>query len=145
MKRILTILLALCLGSALYAQVAPLDSTRCQPDESIPFAQYDTLTLEMDLYFPHDEAETHPCIIYTYGGGFIMNTQRIFETRQLCRMLADDGYVVVASDYRLGLKGVQFKGALSMIKPLDHAIQLAVEDVMKVTRFSSFGSTDSCG
>lgn len=135
MKRILTILLALCLGSALYAQVAPLDSTRCHPDESIAFAQYDTLTLEMDFYFPHDDAETHPCIIYTYGGGFIMNTQRIFETRQLCRMLADDGYVVVASDYRLGLKGVQFKGALSMIKPLDHAIQLAVEDVMKVTRY----------
>lgn len=135
MKRILTFLLALCLGSALYAQVAPIDSARCQPDESIAFAQYDTLALEMDLYFPNDDAETHPCIIYTYGGGFIMNTQRIFETRQLCRMLADDGYVVVASDYRLGLKGVRFKGPASMVKPLEKAIQLAAEDVMIVTRY----------
>jgi dipeptidyl aminopeptidase/acylaminoacyl peptidase len=135
MKRFLAFFAALFLCAVLHAQQAPIDSTRCQPDETIAFAQYDTLTLEMDLYFPNDDAETHPCIIYTYGGGFILSTQRVFETRRLCRMLADDGYVVVASDYRLGLKGTKFKGALSMIKPLEHAIQLAVEDVMKVTRY----------
>lgn len=135
MKRFLIFLAAFCLCSALYAQKAPIDSTRCQPDESIVFAQYDTLALEMDIYFPNDDAVAHPCIIYTYGGGFIMNTQRIFETRRLCRMLADDGYVVVATDYRLGMKGVKFKGAAAAVKPLENAIQLATEDVMKVTRY----------
>lgn len=134
MKRILIILSALCLSLSLFAQT-PIDSTRCKPDESIAFAQYDTLTLEMDLYFPIDDAETHPCIIFSYGGGFIMNNQRHFEIQRLCRQLADDGFVVVASDYRLGLRGVKFKGPLSMIKPLENAVQLAAEDVMKVTRY----------
>ncbi len=134
MKRILIFLSALCLSLSLFAQT-PIDSTRCKPDESIAFAQYDTLTLEMDLYFPNDDAETHPCIIFSYGGGFIMNNQRHFEIQRLCRQLADDGFVVVASDYRLGLRGVKFKGPLSMIKPLENAVQLAAEDVMKVTRY----------
>ena len=143
MKRILCLYFLFCctIVSAFPSRHAGLDpasqpdSLRCHPDESITFAQYDTLALEMDFYFPSDDAETHPCIIYSYGGGFIMNNQRHFETRRLCRMLADDGYVVVAADYRLGLKGVKFKGPLSMIKPLEKAVQDAAEDVMKVTRY----------
>jgi dipeptidyl aminopeptidase/acylaminoacyl peptidase len=134
MKRILTFLSAFCLSLSLFAQGASIDSLRCQPDESVAFAQYDTLALEMDFYFPPDDAETHPCIIYSYGGGFVTDNQRHFETRQLCRMLADDGFVVVATNYRLGLRGVQFKGVGGMVKPLEKAIQLATEDVMKVTR-----------
>ena len=111
------------------------DSTRWQPDEAIAFAQYDTLALEMDFYFPADEAESHDCIIYTYGGGFLSNNQRHIETRRLCRQLADDGFVVIATDYRLGLLGVQFKGPLSMIQPLENAVRMATEDVFKVTRY----------
>jgi dipeptidyl aminopeptidase/acylaminoacyl peptidase len=144
MNRFLTFLLAFCLGSALYAQQAPVDSTRCRPDESIAFAQYDTLALEMDLYFPNDDAETHPCIIYSYGGGFVFDNQRQFESRRLCRQLADDGFVVVAANYRLGLKGVKFKGVTSMIKPLDQAIHLAAEDVMKVTRYVLDYASELC-
>ena len=136
MKRILTFIAAFCLTLTLHAQEAPIDSTAFQPDESIAFAQYDTLSLEMDLYFPSDEAETHPCIIYSYGGGFIDNNQRHFDTRYLCRKLADDGFVVIATNYRLGLKGVQFNGVAGMVKPLENAIQLAAEDVMKVTRYA---------
>ena len=136
MKRFLTFITAFCLTLTLHAQEAPIDSSAFQPDESIAFAQYDTLALEMDFYFPNDDAEHHPCIIYSYGGGFIDNNQRHFDTRRLCRMLADDGFVVIATDYRLGLRGVQFKGPLSMAKPLENAIALAVEDVMIVTRYA---------
>ena len=144
MKRILILILAICLGSALYAQQTPVDSTRWQPDESVAFAQYDTLALEMDFYFPNDDAETHPCIIYSYGGGFIMSNQRHIETRRLCRMLADDGYVVVAADYRLDLKGVRFKGPVSMVKPLEKAVLMAAEDVMKVTRYVLDYASELC-
>jgi len=135
MKRFLTLLSAFLLSLTAFAQEAPIDSAAFQPDESIAFAQYDTLALEMDFYFPKDDMEKHRCIIYTYGGGFVANNQRIFDTRYLCRRLADDGFVVIATNYRLGLSGVQFKGPLSMIKPLDAAIQMAAEDVMKVTRY----------
>ena len=136
MKQLLIVFVASFLSLSLLAQEnAPVDSSAFQPDESIAFAVYDDVTLEMDLYFPSDDAETHPCIIFSYGGGFVANNQRHFEIRRLCRQLAGDGFVVVASDYRLGLKGVQFKGPLSMVKPLENAIQLAAEDVMKVTRY----------
>ena len=136
MKRILTFFAAFCLTLTLYAQEAPIDSAAFQPDESIAFAQYDTLALEMDFYFPADDAESHPCIIYSYGGGFVSDNQRHFETRRLCRMLADDGFVVIATNYRLGLRGVQFKGVSGMVKPLESAIKMATEDVMKVTRYA---------
>lgn len=137
MKRFLSVFAACCLALSAWAQEIPsaVDSNAFQPDESITFAQYDTLALEMDLYFPADDAEIHPCIIFSYGGGFITNNQRHYEIRRLCRKLADDGFVVVASDYRLGLRGVPFKGPASMVKPLENAIALAAEDVMKVTRY----------
>ena len=143
MKRFLILFAALSLTiGTLWAQTpvqdgqdAAIDTSRFVPDESIAFAQYDTLSLEMDLYFPSDDAERHRCIIYSYGGGFIDDNQRNLETRRLCRQLADDGFVVVATNYRLGLRGVQFKGPLSMVKPLENAIKLAAEDVMKVTRY----------
>ena len=139
MKRILTFLTVLCLCAISLAAQTPdqasVDTTRFQPDESITFAQYDTLALEMDIYFPTDDAEQHRCIIYSYGGGFVSDNQRHQETRALCRKFADDGFVVVATNYRLGLKGVQFKGPASMVKPLEKAIQMAAEDVMKVTRY----------
>ena len=137
MKRFLTLFVTCCLCLPALAQEAPasIDSTRCHPDESIAFAQYDTLSLEMDLYFPSDDAESHPCIIFSYGGGFVNNNQRHIEIRRLCRQMADDGFLVVASNYRLGLQGVQFKGPASMVKPLEKAIQMAAEDVMKITRY----------
>lgn len=137
MKRFLLLFSVCCLTLSGWAQEIPsaIDSNAFQPDESIAFVQYDTLALEMDFYFPADDAETHPCIIYSYGGGFVQDNQRHFETRRLCRRLADDGFVVVATNYRLGLRGVQFKGPLSMIKPLENAIAMASEDIMKVTRY----------
>lgn len=132
MKRFLLFLAVGCLAPAtLFAQV---DSTAFQPDESVAFAQYDTLSLEMDLYFPADDADTHRCIIFSYGGGFLADNQRDYHTRRLCRRLADDGYVVVATNYRLGLRNVQFKGVAGMVKPLEKAVLMATEDVLKVTR-----------
>ena len=135
MKQIYSLFALLCFTLVpLWAQT-PADSTRWKPDESVAFAQYDTLTLEMDLFFPADDAERHPCIIFSYGGGFIFDNQRHPDFQHLCRQLADDGFLVVAANYRLGLRGVQFKGPVSMIKPLDKAISMAAEDVMKVTRY----------
>ncbi len=135
MKRFLTLFVASFLTLCAFAQEAPLDSAAFQPDESIAFFQYDTLSLEMDLYFPADDADQHRCIIYSYGGGFVEDNQRHFETRRLCRQFADDGFVVVATNYRLGLRGVRFKGVGGMVKPLESAIQMAAEDVFKVTRY----------
>ena len=138
MFRSMTLFAALLLSFTLFAQPGPSvtpGSDPASPDRSVAFATYDTLTLSLDLYLPKDDAETHRCIIYSYGGGFAQNNQRIDETKRLCRQLADDGFVVAATDYRLGLLGVKFKGSLSMVKPLENALQMAVEDVFKATRY----------
>lgn len=138
MKRISIFFTLLCLtASQLAAQesAAAADTARFRPDTTIAFARYDTLALSMDLYLPTGEAGPHRCIIYSYGGGFIDNNQRHIETRALCRQLADDGYVVVASDYRLGLRGVSFKNPARMVKPLENAVRMAAEDVMCITRY----------
>ena len=135
MKRIFCLFALICFTVIITRAQTPQDSARWNPDEVIAFAQYDTLTLEMDCYFPNDDAEQHRCIIFSYGGGFVDNNQRQVNIRHFCRRLADDGFVVVASNYRLGLQGVRFKGPLRMIKPLENAIGMASEDLMKVTRY----------
>lgn len=106
-----------------------------EPDFSVPFASYGSDTLKLDVYLPNDNLERHWCIIYSYGGGFIEDNQRSGSTREFCRKLADEGYVVIASTYRLGLKGVRMKSKLSMIKPTDNAIQMASEDIFKATAY----------
>lgn len=100
-----------------------------EPDISIPFAQYDNQQLELDVYMPSDTLESHFCVVYAYGGGFLENNQRSNSIKTFCRRLADDGYVAVAVDYRLGLKDVRMKGKLSMVKPLENAVHMAAEDM----------------
>lgn len=119
----------LILSAALSAQ------TPHSPDCSVPFATYDDKTLELDVYLPDDSQEQHWCIIYSYGGGFVNDNQRSEQTCEFCRALAEEGYVVVASTYRLGLKGVKMKSKAGMIKPMSEAIRMASEDVFKATSY----------
>ena len=98
-------------------------------DMEAAFAARDTCTLSMDIYFPKDDAESHPCVVFVYGGGFVMNNQREQGVQKYCRRLADAGYVTVATDYRLGLKGVKNNSLLTMADNLDKAIQASTEDL----------------
>ena len=52
------------------------------------------------------------------------------------KMLTEDGYKVIAIDYRLGLKGVKGMG-VKQVRQLDKAIHLAVEDLFSAVRFLS--------
>lgn len=105
------------------------------PDFTVPFASYGSDTLCLDIYMPADTLDSHLCVIFSYGGGFIDNNQRAASTSEFCRALADEGFVAVASDYRLGLKGVKMKSTLGMAKYVDSAIQLASEDIFKATAY----------
>lgn len=111
------------------------DDDSNMPDRSVVFAQYDDQVLGMDVYMPDDNSAAHPCMIFTYGGGFKMNTQRNPATRRFCRRLADDlGIVVLAIDYRLGLKDNHATGKLSMARPLKNAIDMGTEDLFKALK-----------
>ena len=104
-------------------------------DMETVFASRDTCSLSMDLYFPKDDAEKHPCVVFVYGGGFIQNNQRNEGTVKFCRRMADAGYLTAAVDYRLGLKGVKNNGLLSMADNLDRAIQASTEDLFSAVDY----------
>ncbi len=104
-------------------------------DMEVAFATRDTCTLSMDIYFPKDDKEKHPCVLFVYGGGFIQNNQKEASVRRYCRRLADAGFVAVATDYRLGLKGVKNSSLMTMADNLDRAIQLSTEDLFSAVEY----------
>lgn len=104
-------------------------------DMEVAFATRDTCTLSMDIYFPKDDKEKHPCVLFVYGGGFVQNNQKEASVRRYCRRLADAGFVAVATDYRLGLKGVKNSSLMTMADNLDRAIQLSTEDLFSAVEY----------
>ncbi len=147
MKRIFLAILLLAVFNCAWAQddelvprgqVKPQKDTIVLPpqwDMEVAFAARDTCELSMDVYFPKDDLEKHPCVVFVYGGGFVQNNQRDAGVQKFCRHLAETGYVAVATDYRLGLKGVKNKGLLSMANNLDKAIQLSTEDLFSAVQY----------
>ncbi len=104
-------------------------------DYSAVYAERDTCSLVMDVFLPEAQAEKYPCMIYLYGGGFTQNNLRSKFSRELCRRFADAGYVTLAVDYRLGLKGVRFKNPAQMVKPLERAVKMAAEDLFSAVEY----------
>lgn len=104
------------------------------PDVTYMFAQRDTCDLFMDVYEPLEGSQTtyhgkeKPTIIFMFGGGFIAGSRNERSYLQWYRDMADNGYRVIAIDYRLGLKGAKSVG-IAQVKSIDNAIHLAVEDL----------------
>ncbi len=113
-------------------------------DMEVAFAVRDTCTLSMDIYFPDDDKQKHPCVLFVYGGGFIQNNQKEISNRRFCRRLADAGFVAVATDYRLGLKGVKNTGLLTMAENLDKAVKLATEDLFSAVQYLVTYADEMC-
>ena len=113
-------------------------------DMEVAFAARDTCSLSMDIYFPKDDLDTHPCLLFVYGGGFVDNNQREKSVVEYCRRMADKGFVAVATDYRLGLKGVKSKNLLSMAGDLENAIKMATEDLFSAVQYLVTYSQELC-
>lgn len=139
MKHILTFLAAfLAFASGVRAQDGALSEKRSDStlfDRTVVFSMEDTTVLGMDVYMPSDDAAAHRCVVFAYGGGYMTNNQRSMGTQRFCRRLADDGFVAIAIDYRLGLKDFVAKGGpLTMIKPTERSIKMAAEDMFKAVK-----------
>ena len=129
----LGILAVSCLVSAAQQKVIT-PSTTCL------YAHRDTCDLYLDIYNPAPgsatsiDGVTKPTIIFVFGGGFMMGERNNESYLPWYKMLTDDGYRVVAVDYRLGLKGVKKMG-VAQVRLLDKAIHLAVEDVFSAVAY----------
>lgn len=133
MKKILTLIVALVATLTYSYGDNPKQETL--QDYSVTIERYDDFDLTADVFLPHDNQESHYCIIHSYGGGFSMSEQKSLFNQRFCRKLSDAGYVVIASDYRLGLKDYKMKGKLKMITQLQRAVDMAVEDIYKTVSY----------
>ncbi|MBP5536759.1 MAG: alpha/beta hydrolase [Bacteroidales bacterium] len=110
------------------------------PSVTCTYAHRDTCDLYMDIYNPAPGSVTSidgvakPAIIFVFGGGFVMGERNNEAYLPWYKMLTDEGYKVIAIDYRLGLKGVKGMG-VKQVRQLDKAIHLAVEDVFSAVSF----------
>ncbi|NNM30201.1 MAG: sulfatase-like hydrolase/transferase [Akkermansiaceae bacterium] len=65
----------------------------------VPYAQYGTRTLELDLYRPADADEPLPGIVCIHGGGWFKGDRT--SHGKVAMALADRGFVAVTISYRL--------------------------------------------
>ena len=116
--------------------------TVIEPSATYLYASRDSCELYMDIYEPADGAPTSidgvqkPAILFVFGGGF-KEGERDGELQKLWfKQMTDNGFRIIAIDYRLGLKGAENPGLnMKFAKKLDSAIGIAVEDLFSATRF----------
>ena len=133
MKKILLALITIVWGCLAQAQ------------ETYLFASRDTCDLYLDIYRPAEGADTtfqgirKPAIIHVFGGGFVTGSRRDGYLVNWYKLLNQEGYTVVAIDYRLGMKGYKMKKGLSgLLNASDRFLlsqEVGVEDVFSAVRF----------
>lgn len=137
MKRTILLLAALAL-----MPVIARSGEAINPSATYKFAQRDTCDLFLDIYNPAPGSETtvngktKPSILFVFGGGFVSGARNEGYLKEYYKMLTDNGFRVIAPDYRLGMKG--FKGAgmnKEFIAAMENSINIAVEDLFSATKF----------
>jgi len=110
-----------------------------RPSATHQFATADGKQLYLDIYEPTDGSATtlngreKPTILYVFGGGFKEGSRSEGYQKTYYREMCNNGYRVIAIDYRLGLKDVKI--GLKFISKLDDAINMAVQDLFSATNW----------
>lgn len=111
-----------------------------QPDGTYLYAQRDSCELYMDVYDPAEGSETSfegkekPTIIFVFGGNFADGKRDDKTYLPWFRTMTENGYRMIAIDYRLGLKEITTFG-LGQANNLEDAIHIAMEDLFCATGF----------
>jgi len=101
-----------------------------QEKETHLYAVKDTSKLYMDVYVPKVQNEQQGCLFFVFGGGFIGGKRDDNQIQKVKEYFTEKGYVVIAIDYRLGMRGQKNYSALASVKRFDYAIQMAAEDLI---------------
>ena len=108
--------------------------------ETFVFAIKGADTLSLDKYENVSLPATSPkpVLLFAFGGGFKAGNKANKEYIPYFNFLAENGYVVVSTDYRVGLKGLKAektRDPQDFVVALQNAIGMAVEDFFDATRF----------
>ena len=124
MKKIILILVLLFAATAAFAQNMT----------TYKYAERDTLNLYLDFYTPENVNDSTICLVYVFGGGFIMGNRDGEWEKAYFKQLVEAGFQVASIDYRLGLKGVKNLGIFNT-EPLEKAVYMATEDAISALDF----------
>jgi len=97
-----------------------------------------TDTLYLDKYDIVQE-ETRPCVIFVFGGGFFSGTRDADFYVPYYHFLVNEGFSVVAIDYRLNLKNFKAESKLKtkdFLNIFKQTIFMAVEDLYDATKYT---------
>ena len=109
-------------------------SAFAQTMQTYQYAERDTLKLYLDFYTPAQVHDSTICVVYVFGGGFIGGHRDGQFEKAYFKQLVDEGFMVAAIDYRLGLKGVK-KLSVTHYQPLEIAINMATEDAISAIAY----------
>ncbi len=83
-------------------------------------------TLYLDVYQPATTPNGYT-VLHMFGGGYYTGSRRHPWDSTYCRQLTEQGYTVVAIDYRLGMKDLKTSG-FAGLEALENAMFMAAED-----------------
>ena len=98
------------------------------------YAEKDGKQLFLDYYEPSNVNDSTICVFYVFGGGFMQGQRNGESEKFYFSKLVDEGFMVVAIDYRLGLVGAKNLGVTNY-KPVQNAIYMATEDAISALAF----------
>lgn len=103
-------------------------STYASGQQTYAYALRGNDTLKLDIYQPANPRGDGACVVYVFGGGFVVGARNDSASTVACKLLASKGFVVAAIDYRLYLRHAPQVPLLKAYTLFDTAIRQAVED-----------------
>ncbi|MDL2313044.1 alpha/beta hydrolase [Bacteroidales bacterium OttesenSCG-928-B11] len=137
-KRLLFSLFLILNSFILCAQIS--HDTIQPPKETFAFVERQNQTLFLDKYEPTNKLyDKNPCVIFVFGGGFMTGARDQSYYFPYYRFLMENGYAVIAIDYRLGFKNATFgdkkPGVMDFVNLFEQVIHIAVEDLFAATNY----------
>ena len=120
----------------LFLLIFSIASLFAQKKETYLYAEKDTSKLYLDVYIPKVQNEQQSCLFFVFGGGFIGGKRDDKQVEKVKEYYTDKGYVVIAIDYRLGMRGQSNYSALIAMKKFEAAINMAAEDLISALDYT---------
>ncbi|KPM46743.1 alpha/beta hydrolase [Jiulongibacter sediminis] len=100
--------------------------------ETLVYKSEEGLELKLDKYVSSVPADhKRPVMIYVHGGGFAMGSSKNALQIKYNKHFAEQGFVSISINYRLGLAGNQQPDMTA----INNAVSMGTEDLLDVTKF----------
>ncbi|GHU91400.1 hypothetical protein FACS1894174_05110 [Bacteroidia bacterium] len=110
--------------------------------ETFVYSNRGGVSLQLDKYRLKKSEEKQACVIFLFGGSFRGGVRDGDDFLKYYDFLVNQGYTVLAIDYRLGLKGMRDPDLEKIIPALGNAIYMAVEDLYDATNYALQHASD---